>query len=162
MTRLAGRALPRARRLDLESRDADAALHLHFRDGFAFSDCIVDDTRLTIANAFDAQSRGASINPRLRCVVAERERDRWRLSLESQLDGEWTVVLARMLVNAAGAQAGDVLDHIIHTSRHTPTRARCASARSSSGAITTAMSATPCRSPAAAWSMRCRTRLASC
>ena len=119
---LAGRALPRARRLDLDRRDADAALHLHFRDGFAFSDCIVDDTRLTIANAFDAQSRGASIIPRLRCVVAERERDRWRLSLESQLDSEWTVVLARVLVNAAGAEAGDVLDHIIHTSRQTPMR----------------------------------------
>ncbi len=82
-------------------------------------DCIADDARLTVANAFDAQSRGASINPRMRCVVAERERDRWRLSLESQIDGEWTVVLARMLVNAAGAQAGEVLDHVIHTSRHT-------------------------------------------
>ena len=119
---LGGRALPRARHLDLESRDADEALHLHFTEGFAFSDCIADDTRLTIANAFDAQSRGASINPRLRCVVAERERDRWRLSLESGIDGEWTVVLARVLINAAGAQAGEVLDHIIHTSRHTQTR----------------------------------------
>ena len=119
---LGGRALPRARRLDLERRDVDEALHLHFHDGFAFSDCIAEDTRLTIANAFDAQSRGASINPRMRCVVAERERDRWRLSLESQIDGEWTVVLARMLINAAGAKAGDVLDHIIHTSRHTATR----------------------------------------
>ena len=115
-------ALPRARRLDLEGADADDALHLHFTGGFAFSDCVVDDTRLTIANAFDAQSRGASVNPSLRCVVAERERDRWRLSLESQLDGEWTVVLARMLINAAGAEAGAVLDHIIHTSRQTPTR----------------------------------------
>ncbi len=119
---LGGRALPRARRLDLDGRDADEALHLHFTEGFAFSDCIADDTRLTIANAFDAQSRGASINSRLRCVVAERERDRWRLSLESQIDGEWTVVLAHMLINAAGGQAGEVLDHIIHTSRHTDTR----------------------------------------
>ncbi len=119
---LGGRGLPRSRRLDLEGRDADDALHLHFTEGFAFSDCIADDTRLTIANAFDAQSRGASINPRLRCVVVERERDRWRLSLESQIDGEWTVVLARMLINAAGAQAGEVLDHIIDTSRHMATR----------------------------------------
>jgi glycerol-3-phosphate dehydrogenase len=90
--RLAGRAMPRARRLDLANRDADEALHLHFGQGFAFSDCLADDSRLAIANAFDAQSRGASVNPRLRCVVAERERDRWRLSLESQIDGEWTVV----------------------------------------------------------------------
>ena len=119
---LGGRALPRARRLDLEEREVDEALHLHFTDGFAFADCIADDSRLVIANAFDAQSRGASINPRLRCVVAERERDRWRLSLESQVDGEWTVVLARMLINAAGAEAGAVLDHIIHTGRHTETR----------------------------------------
>ena len=120
--RLAGRTMPRTRYLDLSGRDADQALHLHFTAGFAFSDCLADDSRLAIANAFDAQSRGASVNPRLRCVVAERERDRWRLSLESQIDGQWTVVLARMLINAAGAQAGDVIDHVIHTSRHTPTR----------------------------------------
>ena len=119
---LAGRSLPRTRRLDLAGRDADEALHLHFNDGFAVSDCLADDSRLAIANAFDAQSRGASINPRLRCVVAERERDRWRLSLESQVDGQWTVVLARVLINAAGGQAGEVLDHVIHTSRHTPSR----------------------------------------
>ncbi len=119
---LGGRALPRSRRLDLEHRDADEALHLHFTRGFAFSDCIADDSRLAIANAFDAQSRGASINPRLRCVVAERERDHWRLSLESGIDGEWTVVLARILINAAGGQAGEVLDHVIHTSRRTPRR----------------------------------------
>ncbi len=120
--RLAGRALPRARGLDLGTREADEALHLHFARGFAYADCIADDSRLAVANAFDAQSRGASINPRLRCVVAERERDRWRLSLESQVDGEWTVVLARVLINAAGGQASEVLDHVIHTSRHTPTR----------------------------------------
>ena len=119
---LGGRTLPRARPLDLEHGDADQALHLHFTEGFAFSDCIADDTRLTIANAFDAQSRGASINPRMRCVVAERERDRWRLSLELQIDGEWTVVLARILIDAAGGQAGEVLDHVIHTSRKTPVR----------------------------------------
>ncbi len=119
---LGGRKLIRARRLDLEGSDADEALHLHFSEGFAFSDCVADDTRLTLANAFDAQSRGASVNPRLRCVVVERERDRWRLSLESGLDGEWAVVLARVLINAAGGMVGEVLDHVIHTSRHAATR----------------------------------------
>lgn len=119
---LGGRTLPRARRLDLERRDVDEALHLHFTHGFTVSDCMADGTRLAIANAHDAQSRGAEIHPRLRCVVAERDRDRWRLSLESGIDGEWSVVLARVLVNAAGGQAGEVLDHVVHTSRHMPTR----------------------------------------
>ncbi len=115
--RLARRPLPPARRLELDRRDADPALHVHFRDGFAFSDCVADDARLVIVNALDARQRGASVNPRLRCVVGERERGYWRLSLELETTGEWTVVLAAIVVNASGAEAANVLDHVFHTSR---------------------------------------------
>ena len=113
----AGRSLPPARRLDLERADTDLMLQAHFRHGFAFSDCIADDTRLAIANALDARQRGAVINPRTRCVVAERERDRWRLSLVNETTGEWTVILASTLINSAGGEAGSVLDHVIHANR---------------------------------------------
>ncbi len=120
--RLARRSLPPARRLDLHGRDADQMLRPLFGHGFAFCDCVADNSRLVVANAMDARQRGASINPRLACVVAERERQHWRLSLESEADGEWTVVFARILVNATGADSGGVLDHVIHTNRRTFTR----------------------------------------
>src|SRR6185436_11736844 len=50
---------------------------------YEIDDCLADDSRLAILNAMDARFRGARICPRVRCIVAEREGDHWRLSLES-------------------------------------------------------------------------------
>ena len=75
-----------------------------------------------VANALDARQHGASIHPRLRCIVAERERDRWRLALESEVTGEPAVVLASILVNAAGPEAANVLDHVIHANQRAGVR----------------------------------------
>ena len=109
-------SLPRSRRVDLEQEEAHGALDPNFEVAFAYSDCIADDSRLVVLNAVDARSHGAAIRPRVRCTVAERDGGRWRLSLESTLTGEPTSVQARILVNAAGAQAGEVANHIVHGS----------------------------------------------
>jgi glycerol-3-phosphate dehydrogenase len=118
---LARRGLPRSRRLALETEPDRDQLQPHFRTAFAFQDYVADDSRLTVANAIDARAHTAEVNPRLRCTVAEREGDRWRLSLESVEDGARFTVLARALVNAAGSRVGEVLDHVIHTSQRTIT-----------------------------------------
>jgi glycerol-3-phosphate dehydrogenase len=120
--RLARRSLPPCRPVDFEHDDSGAALRPLFRHGFAFSDCVADDARLVVANAIDARQHGASVNPRTRCVTAERERDRWRLTLESQASGEWSSVSAGVLVNATGAAAGDALGHVIDTGRRVEVR----------------------------------------
>jgi glycerol-3-phosphate dehydrogenase len=117
--RLARRPLPPYARLNLEGDDMEPALHAHFRAGFALSDCMADDARLVIAHAVDARQRGASINPRVRCVVAERERERWRLSLETA-SGKWMVAHVAILINATGAEVASVLDHVVHTNRSIP------------------------------------------
>ena len=114
--RAARSTLPRSRRIDLEAEAAHGALQPHFALAFAFSDCVADDARFVILNALDAREQGASINPRLRCTVAEREGGAWRLSLESTLSGEQSVEHARMLVNATGAAAAEVHNHVIHSS----------------------------------------------
>src|SRR6202022_653081 len=66
-----------------------------------------------VLNAIDARTRGASINPRTRCVVAEREGELWKLALESD-DGERRTITARALVNAAGPWVAEVLTHVVH------------------------------------------------
>jgi glycerol-3-phosphate dehydrogenase len=114
-------SLPQSRALEWGSELLDR-FHDYFNEGFEFHDCIVDDSRLVILNAVDAQARGALICPRLRCVIAERDGERWRLSLESTQDGQRLVVLAGMLVNAAGAAASDVLNHVAAAGQ--PMRAR--------------------------------------
>jgi glycerol-3-phosphate dehydrogenase len=120
--RLARRTLPGSGRIDLHGDEDDGVLMPHFQVAFAYSDCLADDARLVMLNAVDARTRGASIYPRVRCVVAERDGERWRLSLESATTGERFTVIAGILVNAAGASAGTVLDHVIHTERRVPVR----------------------------------------
>jgi len=112
---VARHALLHARRVHLDAERAHGELDAHFALAFAYSDCLADDSRLVILNAVDARGRGASIHTRLRCTVAERDGGRWRLALESTTTGERSVVLAKILVNAAGAAAGDVLDHVVHS-----------------------------------------------
>ncbi len=111
--RVARSSLPPSALIDLHGHDSP--LQPHFRAAFAYEDCVADDSRLVIANAIDARTRGAAIEPRMRCVVAERDGGRWRLSLECARTGERSVVFARILVNAAGAAAGDVLNHVVHS-----------------------------------------------
>jgi len=112
---LGGRkALPPTKSLDLTSDPAGAPLRPEYRRGFEYSDCTVDDSRFVLLNAMDARTHGAAILPRTRCVIAEREGDLWRLSLESAETGEPSVVQARTLVNAAGPWVADVLDHVVH------------------------------------------------
>ena len=108
--------LPSARMVDLEAEGWRTSLHPHFTVAFAYSDCLVDDSRLVIHNALDARARGAAIHARLRCTIAERDGGRWRLCMESVVSGVRSVVQARILVNAAGASAGEVLNHVVHAS----------------------------------------------
>ncbi|MEX0696784.1 MAG: glycerol-3-phosphate dehydrogenase [Dongiaceae bacterium] len=115
--RVARTSLPRSSRVDLEAEDAHGALQGHFALAFSWFDCVADDARLVILNALDARSRGATILPRARCTVAEHEGGVWRLSLESTVTGEQSVVRAGILVNATGAAAADVHNHVIHSSR---------------------------------------------
>jgi glycerol-3-phosphate dehydrogenase len=112
---LGGRKLlPPTRAIDLTRDPAGAPIRPEYRRGFEYSDCTVDDSRFVVLTAMDARTHGAAIHPRTRCVIAERERDLWRLSLESAETGATSVISARTLVNAAGPWVADVLDHVVH------------------------------------------------
>lgn len=119
---VARHSLDRARRVDLERDHAHGQLQPHFTTAFAYSDCLVDDSRLVVLNALDARARGATIAPRLRCTVAERDGGRWHLSLESTVSGERSVVFAKMLVNAAGPSAAEVINHVVHARQQVQVR----------------------------------------
>ncbi len=108
------RRLPATRMIELAGDPAGKPLQPAYRVAFEYSDCTVDDSRLVVLNAIDARTHGASINPRVRCVIAEREGEVWRLSMEAAGTGERYAVMARALVNAAGPWVADVLDHVVH------------------------------------------------
>ncbi|MGB8714133.1 MAG: glycerol-3-phosphate dehydrogenase [Onishia taeanensis] len=70
--------------------------------GFEYSDCWVDDARLVVLNALQAQEQGAEIMTRTRCIEAREEDGAWRITLEDRDTGRQITRRAKTLVNAAG------------------------------------------------------------
>lgn len=100
--RLGGRrSLEPTRGVDLRRDPAGLPLKLRYVRGFAYSDCRVDDARLTVLLAVDAAERGARVLTRTRFESAERDGEAWRARLLAA-DGRSVTVRARALVNAAG------------------------------------------------------------
>ncbi len=101
--------LPGTRTLNLQNSPEGAPLQDRFRKAYEYSDCWIEDSRLVVLNARDAEARGASILTRTKVISAERGPENWRVSLEDTETGETRVVTARMLVNAGGPWVGDIL-----------------------------------------------------
>lgn len=105
--------LPATRSVAFSSDPAGDPLKSEIVSGFEYSDCWVDDARLTVLNARDAADRGATVLTRQKVVRAERENGVWVVHTE-MANGERQQVRARILVNAAGPWvsqlAGSVID----------------------------------------------------
>jgi len=97
--------LPASRAVRLDQPPYNAGLRPELRHGFAYSDCRVDDSRLVVVNALDAQNHGARILVGVECRRAHREDGVWRVELSS---GE--TLRARGMVNAAGPWVKRVLN----------------------------------------------------
>ncbi len=98
-------SLPGSRAVRLDAPPYNAGLNERMKHGFIYSDCRVDDARLVVANALDAQARGAKILTHVECRSARREGGLWHAKLSN---GE--NVRARAVVNAAGPWVKRVLN----------------------------------------------------
>ena len=106
---LAGRGtLPRTRTLSLPGTVEGAPLQDRFERAWEYSDCWVDDARLVVLNARDAQDRGARILTRTRVLSAERDGDHWRIATRDAT-GATETHRARVLVNAGGPWVGEII-----------------------------------------------------
>src|SRR6201996_5992520 len=105
-----GPRLPASATVDVTHHPIGNALKRPFGTAFEYSDCVVDDSRLVIANAVDAAERGADIRSGARCVRADRN-DIWRLAVIDR--GRRQVVTARALVNASGAWTASVAETVL-------------------------------------------------
>ncbi|MFV0491820.1 MAG: glycerol-3-phosphate dehydrogenase [Pseudorhodobacter sp.] len=99
--------LPGTRTLDLARDPLGAPLKSDFQHAYEYSDCWVQDSRLVVLNARDAEARGARIMARTRAIHARRAGDLWEIETEGP-DGPRTHH-ARALINAAGPWVGDVI-----------------------------------------------------
>ena len=103
--------LPRSKALTFPHMEFSAGLRPDIRSGFVYSDCRVDDSRLTVLNAVSAREKGATILTRTRFEGAKRVDGAWDAIL-APADGERRTVRAKGIVNAAGPWVVDVLDRI--------------------------------------------------
>ncbi len=104
--------LARSGAVRLREHAAGAPLHADFADGYVYSDCWVQDSRLVVINAQDAGERGARIATRTACTGASCRDGRWQVTLHHAATGEEETVGARALVNAAGPWVDSVQEGI--------------------------------------------------
>ena len=102
--------LPATRTVDLTQDAAGKPLQSKFHKAFEYSDCWVEDSRLVVLNARDAESRGARILTRTRVTSAERRGELWHIATEGP-HGTATHQ-ARALVNAGGPWVEDVIRNV--------------------------------------------------
>lgn len=104
------RTLPASHAVDLSRSPLGHGLKPHVRRGFVYSDCWVDDARLVTLNAVDAAERGADVRTRTRVAALRPQEGCWTAELHDRMTGSTSEVRASIVVNAAGAGVGDVLD----------------------------------------------------
>ena len=101
--------LPSTATLDLRRDPAGAPLEERFEKAFEYSDCWVEDARLVVLNARDAEERGANVLVRTRVVSAERTDGLWHLITENVDTGARATHRAKAIVNAGGPWVEDVV-----------------------------------------------------
>ena len=104
--------LPGTAKLDLKTDPAGRPLKPGFGLAYEYSDCWVQDSRLVVLNARDAEARGAQIMLGTRVTAAHREGDLWRIETEGETGP--ATYYARALVNAGGPWVEDVIRNVAH------------------------------------------------
>ncbi len=100
--------LPATRTVDLRKGPEGAVLKDKFEKAYEYSDCWIEDSRLVVLNARDAEARGARIMTRTRVVSATRKDGLWHVETEG---GER--FRARALVNAGGPWVENVIRGVV-------------------------------------------------
>ena len=107
--------LPASGGVDLKTSLYGATLKPDITSAAYYYDCWVDDARLVVLNALDAQERGASILTRTECVKAtpQPETKGWTVSLKDHRSGGSLRITAGLVVNATGPWASQCLETVI-------------------------------------------------
>ncbi len=106
------RILPGTTSIDLTRDPVGRALNPKFTRAYEYSDAWVEDSRLVVLNARDAEARGAHIMVGTKVVAATREAGLWHITIQNA-DGHATLT-ARALVNAGGPWVEDVIRQVTH------------------------------------------------
>ena len=95
--------------------DTTSPLKDFITKGFKYSDGWVDDARLVVCCAQEAQKHGANILPRTKVSSARRDNDLWLIDIENMQTGEARSISSKALVNAAGPWVSRLFGEALHT-----------------------------------------------
>ncbi|MEP1793089.1 glycerol-3-phosphate dehydrogenase [Parasphingorhabdus sp.] len=99
--------------LNLATTPEGAPLQDRFKKAYEYSDCWIEDSRLVVLNARDAEARGAKINVGTKVISAEQVEGVWHITLEDRETSKRRLVMAKMLVNAGGPWVGDIINNTV-------------------------------------------------
>ncbi len=102
--------LPGTHVVDLTKSAAGKPLKDKFKTAYEYSDCWIEDARLVVLNARDAQEHGATIMTRTKVISASREGGSWQIVTEHK--GEQRTHTARALVNAGGPWVENIVREV--------------------------------------------------
>ncbi|MGX9416401.1 glycerol-3-phosphate dehydrogenase [Vibrio sp. WJH972] len=91
--------LPASHGIDLSK---SGLLKEEMKRGFEYSDCWVDDARLTLLNALSAQQNGAEVANYCKVEKATQENGIWTVTIHDEINDRRFERQAKALVNAAG------------------------------------------------------------
>ena len=94
--------IKRSSYIRLSSHEAKSTLIEAYKKGFEYSDCITDDSRLTVLNAADAKRLGGNINTRTMVKNMEQKKGVWNIEVINTITNEAKYVQAKVVVNATG------------------------------------------------------------
>lgn len=104
-------SLPKSKQIKFK----DTILKSRFSDGFEYSDCWVQDSRLVVLNAMSARDHGADILTRTSCGKIKPDNGIWYISLSNG-----NTITADNIVNATGPWVRRVLDDNRLSKNETP------------------------------------------
>ncbi|MEL7025972.1 MAG: glycerol-3-phosphate dehydrogenase [Pseudomonadota bacterium] len=105
--------LPGAWSVNLRKSAIGAPLQNKFQKAFEYSDCWVQDARLVVLNARDAEARGARVMTRTKVTEASRDGDAWTITTEDLQTGRTETHRAKVLVNAGGPWVEDIVRGVV-------------------------------------------------
>ncbi|MCY4335963.1 MAG: glycerol-3-phosphate dehydrogenase [Litoreibacter sp.] len=104
--------LPATESMRLDGAPEGVGLNPKFKRAYEYSDCWIEDNRLVVLNARDAVAHGAKLFARTQVTSASRDADLWSVTLRDQ-NGHVKTIQTRVLVNAAGPWAGEVIQSAV-------------------------------------------------
>ncbi len=104
------------------SKNFSSTLKKEYQRGFEYSDARVDDARLVIANARDAEKWGADIKVRTEVLSLKREEKKWLVILRDKLRGKEYCVTTSYVVNMTGPWINHVLENVLDYKENPPVR----------------------------------------